>query len=177
MRQILITSILVILSITSTSQVKNKYTDFTKPAISDEILTSDSLLNKFMLYWIGKPYKLGGNSERGIDCSQFNKRLYKDVYNKVLGEVAYKQWEQTQRLKKDSLVVGDLIFFRSKASPSGWHTGTYIGNSYFIHAANRYEGIKISSLDEPRYKETIRGYGRLITITKTIIGIYNNKKI
>jgi cell wall-associated NlpC family hydrolase len=177
MRQILITSILVILSITSTSQVKNKYTDFTKPAISDEILTSDSLLNKFMLYWIGKPYKLGGNSERGIDCSQFNKRLYKDVYNKVLGEVAYKQWEQTQRLKKDSLVVGDLIFFRSKASPSGWHTGTYIGNSYFIHAANRYEGIKISSLDEPRYKETIRGYGRLISISKTIIGIYNNKKI
>ena len=162
---------------TSTSQVKNKYTEFNKPAISDEILTSDSILNKFMLYWIGKPYKLGGNGERGIDCSQFNKRLYKDVYNKVLGEVAYKQWAQTQRLKKDSLIVGDLVFFRSKASPSGWHTGTYIGNSYFIHAANKYEGVKISSLDEPRYKEMIRGYGRLIDISKTIIEIYNNKKI
>ena len=115
-----------------------------------------------MLHWIGKPYKLGGNSERGIDCSQFNKRLYKDVYNKVLGEVAYKQWAQTQRLKKDSLMVGDLIFFRSKASPSGWHTGTYIGNTYFIHAANRYEGVKISSLEEPKYKGAIRGYGRLM---------------
>jgi len=177
MKQIIITSILVILGMTSTSQVKNKYTEFNKPAISDEILTSDSILNKFMLYWIGKPYKLGGNGERGIDCSQFNKRLYKDVYNKVLGEVAYKQWAQTQRLKKDSLIVGDLVFFRSKASPSGWHTGTYIGNSYFIHAANKYEGVKISSLDEPRYKEMIRGYGRLIDISKTIIEIYNNKKI
>ena len=161
MKQIIITTILVILSITSTSQVKNKYTEFKLPAISDEILTSDSILNKFMLYWIGKPYKLGGNSERGIDCSQFNKRLYKDVYNKVLGEVAYKQWEQTQRLKKDSLMVGDLVFFRSKASPSGWHTGVFIGNSYFIHAANRYEGVKISTLEEPRYKVSIRGYGRL----------------
>ena len=174
MKQIIITSILVILSMTSISQVKNKYTEFNKPAISDEILTSDSILNKFMLYWIGKPYKLGGNGERGIDCSQFNKRLYKDVYNKTLGEVAYRQWVQTQRLKKDSLVVGDLVFFRSKASPSGWHTGTYIGNSYFIHAANKYEGVKISSLDEPRYKEMIRGYGRLIT---TPLVIYNNKKI
>jgi len=174
MKQIIITSILVILSMTSISQVKNKYTEFNKPAISDEILTSDSILNKFMLYWIGKPYKLGGNGERGIDCSQFNKRLYKDVYNKVLGEVAYRQWVQTQRLKKDSLIVGDLVFFRSKASPSGWHTGTYIGNSYFIHAANKYEGVKISSLDEPRYKEMIRGYGRLIT---TPLVIYNNKKI
>ena len=177
MKQIIITSILVILGMTSTSQVKNKYTEFNKPAISDEILTSDSILNKFMLYWIGKPYKLGGNGERGIDCSQFNKRLYKDVYNKVLGEVAYKQWAQTQRLKKDSLIVGDLVFFRSKASPSGWHTGVFIGNSYFIHAANKYEGVKISSLDEPRYKEMIRGYGRLIDISKTIIEIYNNKKI
>ena len=177
MKKIIITSILVILGMTSISQVKNKYTEFNKPAISEEILTSDSILNKFMLYWIGKPYKLGGNGERGIDCSQFNKRLYKDVYNKVLGEVAYRQWAQTQRLKKDSLVVGDLVFFRSKASPSGWHTGTYIGNSYFIHAANKYEGVKISSLDEPRYKEMIRGYGRLIDIPKTIIEIYNNKKI
>lgn len=174
MKQFIITSILVILGMTSSSQVKNKYTEFKLPAISDEILTSDSILNKFMLYWIGKPYKLGGNSERGIDCSQFNKRLYKDVYNKVLGEVAYKQWEQTQRLKKDSLVVGDLVFFRSKASPSGWHTGTYIGNTYFIHAANRYEGVKISSIEEPRYKQMIRGYGRLIT---TPLVIYNNKKI
>ena len=113
MKQIIITSILVILGMTSTSQVKNKYTEFNKPAISDEILTSDSILNKFMLYWIGKPYKLGGNGERGIDCSQFNKRLYKDVYNKTLGEVAYRQWAQTQRLKKDSLIVGDLVFFRS----------------------------------------------------------------
>ena len=79
MKQIIITTILVILGMTSMSQVKNKYTEFKLPAISDEILTPDSILNKFMLYWIGKPYKLGGNSERGIDCSQFNKRLYKDV--------------------------------------------------------------------------------------------------
>ena len=154
--------LVVLLPILGYSQTKKSYTDFKLPAISDEILTPDTILNKFMLYWIGKPYKLGGNSERGIDCSQFNKRLYKDVYNKVLAEVAYKQWEQTQRLKKDSLMVGDLVFFRSKASPSGWHTGVLIGNSYFIHAANKYEGVKISSIEEPRYKQMIRGYGRLI---------------
>ncbi len=124
-------------------------------------LTADSTLNNFMLHWIGKPYKLGGKTEKGIDCSQFNKRLYKDVYNKELQNVAYKQWEQTERIKKDSLQIGDLVFFRSRVSPSGWHTGVYIGNTYFIHAANRYEGVKISTLNEPRYKVSIRGYGRL----------------
>lgn len=126
----------------------------------EDVLTTDTILNNFMLHWIGKPYKLGGKTEKGIDCSQFNKRLYKEVYNIDLENVAYKQWNQTQRIPKDSLQIGDLVFFRSKASPSGWHTGVYLGNTYFIHAANRYEGVKISSLEEPRYKKSIRGFGK-----------------
>jgi lipoprotein Spr len=125
------------------------------------VFTQDTILNKFILKWIGKPYKLGGKTEKGIDCSQFNKRLYQDVYSTQLENVCYKQWNQTGRIRRDSLQVGDLLFFRSKQSPSGWHCGTYIGNTYFVHAANRYEGVKISSINEPRYFKTFRGGGRL----------------
>ena len=125
-----------------------------------DIITPDTILNKFMMYWLRKPYKLGGNTEKGIDCSQFNKRLYMDVYGSNLENVCYKQWNQTGRIKKDSLQVGDLLFFRSKASPSGWHCGVYIGNTYFVHAANRYEGVKVSSLSEPTYNKNFRGGGR-----------------
>lgn len=125
------------------------------------VFTQDTMLNKFILKWIGKPYKLGGKTEKGIDCSQFNKRLYQDVYSTQLENVCYKQWNQTGRIRRDSLQVGDLLFFRSKQSPSGWHCGTYIGNTYFVHAANRYEGVKISSINEPRYFKTFRGGGRL----------------
>jgi lipoprotein Spr len=125
------------------------------------VFTQDTTLNKFILKWLGKPYKLGGKTERGIDCSQFNKRLYQDVYSKQLENVCYKQWNQTGRIRRDSLQVGDLLFFRSKQSPSGWHCGIYIGNTYFVHAANRYEGVKISSINEPRYLKTFRGGGRL----------------
>jgi len=125
------------------------------------VFTQDTILNKFILKWIGKPYKLGGKTEKGIDCSQFTKRLYQDVYNKQLQNVAYKQYNQTKRVKRDSLQVGDIIFFRSRQSPSGWHCGAYIGNTYFVHAANRYEGVKISSLKEPRYVKSYRGSGRL----------------
>jgi lipoprotein Spr len=125
------------------------------------VFTQDTTLNKFILKWLGKPYKLGGKTEKGIDCSQFNKRLYRDVYSTQLENVCYKQWNQTGRIRRDSLQVGDLLFFRSKQSPSGWHCGTYIGNTYFVHAANRYEGVKISSINEPRYLKTFRGGGRL----------------
>ena len=125
-------------------------------------LTMDTTLNNFMFHWLGKPYKLGGRTERGIDCSQFNKRLYADVYKLNLENVCYRQWDQTQRVKQDSLKVGDLLFFRSKQSPSGWHCATYIGETMFVHAANKYEGVKVSSLLEPRYKKAYKGAGRLI---------------
>ncbi len=124
-------------------------------------LTHDTSINNFMLHWIGKPYKLGGKTEKGIDCSQFTKRFYKDVYNKQLENVAYRQWNQTLRVKRDSLQIGHIVFFRSRQSPSGWHCGIYLGETMFIHAANRYEGVKISFLLEPRYKNAYRGAGKL----------------
>ena len=134
----------------------------TNPVFEEKpTFSSDSTLNSFIVHWLGKPYRLGGSTERGIDCSQFTKRLYKDVYSKKLGDVAAEQWRQTDRVKKDSLVLGDLVFFRSRQSPSGWHCGMYIGNTYFIHASNKVEGVKISSLNEPRYKKAYKGGGRL----------------
>ena len=37
-------------------------------------------LDSFVNEWLGAPYRLGGNSKTGIDCSQFTQRLYKEVY-------------------------------------------------------------------------------------------------
>jgi cell wall-associated NlpC family hydrolase len=154
MKKILIITVMMLLGLVSSAQ-KQSENGFT------DIITPDTTLNNFMMYWLRKPYKLGGSTEKGIDCSQFAKRLYKDVYSKELENVCYKQWNQTTRVKQDSLITGDLVFFRSKSSPSGWHCGVFIGYTYFIHAANKYEGVKISSLNEPRYMKSIRGFGRL----------------
>ena len=90
-----------------------------------------------------------------------DKKLAIDVYKIQLDNVCYRQWDQTERIKKDSLQIGDLVFFRSTQSPSGWHCGTYIGETMFIHAANKYEGVKVSSLLEPRYKKAYKGAGRV----------------
>jgi cell wall-associated NlpC family hydrolase len=120
-----------------------------------------SVLNKFISEWLGRPYKLGGKTEKGIDCSQFTKRLYKDVFNLILPDVAYKQWNATKRILKGELIIGDIVFFRSKSSPSGWHCGIYIGDDKFIHASNKYEGVKISILSDPKYTHSYRGAGRL----------------
>lgn len=155
MRKFIFNTILVLLlPIFTYSQTNPVFEE--KPTFS-----SDSTLNSFIVHWLGKPYRLGGTTERGIDCSQFNKRLSADVYKINIENTCITQWETTERIKKDSLQVGDLIFFKSKASPSRWHCGTYIGETMFVHASNRYEGVKISSLNEPNYKKAYRGAGRV----------------
>lgn len=153
---IFITILVVILPIFAHSQTKKELPKLD----SIPFVTADTTLNNFVYHWLGKPYKLGGKTERGIDCSQFNKRLAKDVYKIEIQNVCYRQWDSTQRVAKDSLAIGDLVFFRSRQSPSGWHCGTYIGETMFVHSANRYEGVKISSLLEPKYKLAYKGAGR-----------------
>jgi len=119
--------------------------------------TLDSFINE----WLGVPYRLGGNSKTGIDCSQFTKRLYKEVYSEQLENVAWRQWNQTKRILKAGLEIGDIVFFNSKLSPSGWHCGIYIGNNKFVHASNRREGVIISDLNSYPYNRSYKGAGRL----------------
>jgi len=121
----------------------------------------DSGVNKFVKEWIGKPYRLGGSTKAGIDCSNFTRTFYKVMYNSDIGSVAWKQWLQTNRISKTELQIGDILFFHSSVSPSGWHCGIYIGDNKFVHASNRMEGVKISDLDEYYYKKNYKGAGRL----------------
>lgn len=123
--------------------------------------TGISVLDNFITEWVGKPYKFGGTTKSGIDCSAFVRTLYSNVFCSAIERTSRKQWDQTFRVSKDSLSLGDLVFFKSRYSPSGWHVGVYIGNSSFIHAANRKEGIKISSLNEKYYLDSYKGAGRL----------------
>lgn len=134
---------------------------FIFPCFYAKSQTDNDKLNNFIDEWLGTRYRYGGKTKNGIDCSQFNKRLYGDVYELKLENTCRQQWAQTTRVKKDSLQVGDLIFFNSKSSPSGWHCGVYIGKDNFIHASNYRYGVKMSSLNESMYKRIYKGAGRL----------------
>lgn len=120
----------------------------------------NSGMASFISYWIGTPYRYGGTTKKGIDCSAFSRVFYMEFFGKTIPRTAREQFRALEKITKECLQAGDLIFFRSKGSPSGWHVGIYLWGNNFIHAANRKMGVVISNLERPEYSKKILGYRR-----------------
>jgi lipoprotein Spr len=117
-------------------------------------------IKEVIVEWIGVPYRYGGTTKRGVDCSGLTQQLYKQIYNIVLPRTAKQQWAHTKRIDKDSLQEGDLVFFKSRG-PSGGHVGMYLGEGKFIHSPSRRDKVKISDLNSTYYSKMYKGAGRI----------------
>ncbi|WP_423146454.1 C40 family peptidase [Rubrolithibacter danxiaensis] len=122
--------------------------------------TSNLKLYQFVYDWIGTPYRLGGDTKKGIDCSGFAYQLYDKVFNTVIGNNSRNIFSMVNPVDKDELKEGDLVFFKIK-SRSISHMGVYIGDNKFAHASSS-RGVMISNLDEPYWKRYYYKGGRLI---------------
>ncbi len=106
------------------------------------------------------PYRFGGNSLLGIDCSAYVKKVY-SLIGIDLPRSARQQFEEGMPVDANELSIGDLVFFRTYASfPS--HVGIYLGNNLFIHASSRSKKVTIDSLDTPYYIKRFIGAKRLL---------------
>lgn len=102
--------------------------------------------------WIGTPYRAGGDSKSGTDCSGLVAQLYKKVYNTRLPRSSEEQIKESNKISRRNLREGDLVFFSSASSQKKVaHAGIYLKDGKFIHASTS-RGVMISSLDEDYYK-------------------------
>lgn len=122
--------------------------------------TSNVKLYKFIYEWIGTPYRFGGNTSKGIDCSAFTKAIYDKVFNTTILRNSRDIFSMVDPLPKDELKEGDLVFFKIK-SRSITHIGIYLGDSRFAHASST-RGVVISNLNEPYYSRYFYKGGRII---------------
>jgi peptidoglycan DL-endopeptidase LytE len=100
--------------------------------------------------FIGAPYRFGGSSLRGIDCSSFVQKIYR-IFDITLPRNAAQQSKVGISITRENLTQGDLVFFHTNRSLG--HVGIYIGNNEFVHASSRSKGIRIDSLDTPYYQK------------------------
>jgi lipoprotein Spr len=117
-------------------------------------------LYQFIDRWYGTPYCIGGCDAKGIDCSGFAQKLYRDVYKTDLVRTALQQFRNCKRFKNTAEAIeGDLVFF-SIHSKNITHVGIYLANNHFVHASTS-GGVMISSLREEYWSKYYSGCGRV----------------
>lgn len=119
----------------------------------------DLILMEIIKY-LNTPYKFGGNSFNGIDCSAFTQNVYHNTNFYDLNRSAREQFKQGIEIKdKSELKFGDLVFFNTRRRVKPGHVGIYIGDNLFAHASSKL-GVTISSLDHDYYSKRYMGARR-----------------
>jgi cell wall-associated NlpC family hydrolase len=98
--------------------------------------------------WIGTPYRYGGQSRAGMDCSGFARTLMREALGVELTRMTSSQVQEGVAVEKEDLLPGDLVFFRRRGTR---HVGVYLGEGEFIHASSS-NGVIVSRLDEGYYE-------------------------
>lgn len=113
--------------------------------------------------WLGVPYKYGGNTAKGIDCSGLVVKIYDSVYNKKLYRSSADILDKNcKRISKSKLRAGDLVFFATgKNKKRVNHVGIYFKEGKFIHSSTS-KGVIVSSLHDNYYVRTYISAGRVL---------------
>ena len=121
------------------------------------------MLVKVAKSFMGAPYRYGGESVRGLDCSAYVKKIY-SIFDVDLPRIARDQYASCPKVSKEELSVGDLVFFKTKRyAKYPTHVGIYIGEGNFIHSSSAHGriGVKVDSLRTDFYNRTYIGATRV----------------
>ncbi|ALV92529.1 MULTISPECIES: NlpC/P60 family protein [Pantoea] len=119
--------------------------------LSDSI-TVIAQLNEQLTHWRGTPYRYGGLSRGGVDCSGFVYLTFRDQFAMQLPRSTIDQTDIGTRIDKSDLLPGDLVFFKTGSGENGLHVGIYDTDNTFIHASTS-QGVIRSSLDNVYWRK------------------------
>ncbi|WP_170979098.1 C40 family peptidase [Marinobacter panjinensis] len=112
------------------------------PTASDSA-RADRLWQVFHRYE-GTPYRYGGISANGFDCSGFIATAFDEALGRQLPRTTAQMLAAGDVVGRDQLKAGDLVFFRIKGKDQ--HAGIYMGGDSFIHSSTSI-GVTHSSLN------------------------------
>ncbi|MGE0859858.1 MAG: NlpC/P60 family protein [Gammaproteobacteria bacterium] len=115
------------------------------PAPRDDGAALRAHLREHYKLWKGTPYRLGGLTTRGIDCSGFVLVTFKALLGTTLPRTVEAQAQLGQGIGPEQLETGDLVFFRTGGATR--HVGIYLEQGRFLHASTR-RGVMISRLGD-----------------------------
>lgn len=98
--------------------------------------------------YLGIPYKYGGTTTSGFDCSGFTSQVFADL-GITLNRTSGAQYQQGTAVAKSDLQVGDLLFFNTSGKGVS-HVSIYIGDGKMIHSQTN-QGVSYSNVNDPYY--------------------------
>jgi cell wall-associated NlpC family hydrolase len=122
-----------------------------------------SLLERAKAY-IGAPYRYGGASPSGFDCSGYVRFVFRGI-GVALNRSSRAMATQGARVARGEIQPGDLLFFRTLGNRIS-HVGIYLGEGLFIHAGSRgaptVRGVRVARLDSPVYERQLVAARRVV---------------
>ena len=119
----------------------------TKPSTNLTMLTK---IESHYKKWQNTPYRYGGTTLAGSDCSGFVMNFFKNKLSKNLPRSAAEQ--ARLGVKVNTPKAGDLVFFKTGRSRSGLHVCIYYADGKFLHASTS-KGVVYSNLNDSYWKK------------------------
>jgi cell wall-associated NlpC family hydrolase len=112
--------------------------------------------------YLGVPYRWGGTSAKGLDCSGLVVVSFQDAYGVTPPRTTYTQepWKMLTRIERADLTAGDLVFWAG-------HVAIYHGGGQVIHAPHPGAVVRYEALDSAG-PGRISSYRRYKGATKTM---------
>jgi hypothetical protein len=113
--------------------------------------------------YFGTRYRFGGQTPAGFDCSGFVRFMYSKAFNMHLPRSSREMSVIGNKISKDELLPGDLVFFQTKGQHIN-HVGIFIGNDTFVHSSLS-KGIGEDKLKFSYYEKRFAGAVRLLDLS------------
>ena len=117
-----------------------------KPEVAAPVSDRVKTVLRRALALLGTPYRWGGTSENGFDCSGLVGYVFKTALGIDLPRVSRDMATSGERIERTSLSAGDLVFFSRRGSRVD-HVGIYVGEGKFVHAPRTGKDVMVSSLE------------------------------
>ena len=137
--------------------------DQMREAVGDK--ASDLVVNA--MTFLGVPYRKGGtNANTGFDCSGFVRSMFEQTVGKVLPRRASDQAAATEKIDKQDLKPGDLVFFNTMRQTFS-HVGIYLGDNKFIHSPKPGQQVRVDDMRQAYWDRRFTGARRVETKPET----------
>jgi cell wall-associated NlpC family hydrolase len=122
--------------------------------------TATDLVGNAMNF-LGVPYRRGGtNASTGFDCSGFVRSMFEQTVGKVLPRRASEQAAVTEKIDKQDLKPGDLVFFNTMRQTFS-HVGIYVGDNKFIHSPRSGKSVRVEDMRDAYWERRFTGARRV----------------